>query len=132
VSILSARPVDDLYAQVAGYDLVLVPDAPLASALNRRLDRPHFGTFATTPRRLAAGRREAAEDRTAFLELAGTVDESWKALSYAVGNGLQCWEYHGQADSILEYPAYDDPTTRTVVEHLTSLRPTSQQPTEAL
>ena len=122
-----ARSLADLYTSVADYDLVLVPDAPLASALNRRLDRPQFGTFATTPRRLAAGRREQAEDRTAFLELADTVDDSWKALSYAIGNVLQCWEHHGQAAGILEYPAYDDPTTRTVVDRLTARQSTSQQ-----
>jgi hypothetical protein len=115
---------------VAAYDLVLVPDAPLASALNRRLDRPHFGTFATTPRRLAAGRREAAEDRTAFLELAEMVDDSWKALAYAIGNVLQCWEYHGQADGILKYPAYDDATTRMVVKRLATRESTSQQLTD--
>jgi len=127
VPIQRARSLADLYTSVADYDLVLVPDAPLASALNRRLDRPQFGTFATTPRRLAAGRREQAEDRTAFLELADTVDDSWKALSYAIGNVLQCWEHHGQAAGILEYPAYDDPTTRTVVDRLAARQSTSQQ-----
>jgi hypothetical protein len=91
VSITRAKPLDDLYEQVAEYDLVLVSDAPLASALNRRLDRPHLGTFATTPRRLAAGRIEAAEDRTAFLELVDRSDLDWKRSAYAIGNILQCW-----------------------------------------
>lgn len=33
VSFPRAKPIDDLYNDVAGYDLVVVPDAPLSSAL---------------------------------------------------------------------------------------------------
>ncbi|MFD1589284.1 PD-(D/E)XK nuclease family protein [Halorientalis brevis] len=122
-----ARPIDDLYAAVAEYELVLVPDAPLASALNRRLDRPHLGTFATTPRRLAAGRREQAEDRLAFLELIEQTELSWKQASYIVGNILQCWEYQGSSRAILEYDGYADAATETAVEHISSLDTTSRR-----
>lgn len=59
--IQQAKSLPTLYDDVKGYDLVLVPDAPLASALNRQLNRPHLGRFATTPRRLAAGQRERLE-----------------------------------------------------------------------
>ena len=142
-----AKPLTQLYADIADYDLVLVPDAPLASALNRRLDRPHFGTFATTPRRLAAGRREQAEDRVAFLDVVDSVrsstaradgpagpvdsiDDHWKALAYAIGNVLQCWEHHGRADVILDYDRFADSTTEAVVEQLSTRTTTSQQLTE--
>lgn len=126
----SAKRVDALYDEVAEYDLVLVPDAAFASAVNRRLDRPQFGMFATTPRRLAAGRREQAEDRVAFLEVIQQTDHDWKAVAYAIGNVLQCWEYQGSLDSILEYDAYVDATTREVVEIMRGLRTTSQQLTD--
>ncbi|ELZ44551.1 hypothetical protein C463_08214 [Halorubrum californiense DSM 19288] len=125
-----AKPAESLYADVADYDLVVTPDAALASAINRRLDRPHFGTFATTPRRLAAGRREQAEDRRAFLELVTRTDHDWKAVAYAVGNVLQCWEHQGRLDAILEYDAYVDDGTREVVEVMRSLRTTSKRLTE--
>ncbi|MFC6727158.1 PD-(D/E)XK nuclease family protein [Natronoarchaeum mannanilyticum] len=125
-----ATPLDDLYERVADHDLVLVPDAPLASALNRRLDRPHLGTFATTPRRLAAGRREEAEDRTAFLELIERTDLDWKRCAYAIGNILQCWEHQGQIDSILEYNAYADDATEAAVKYIDELETTSSQLTE--
>lgn len=124
--ILRATPVDDLYDRVADYDLVLTPDAPLASAIERRIDQAHFGTFATTPRRLAAGRREGAEDRTAFLEIVDRTDHDWKSLSYAVGNVLQCWEHQGSCDAILEYDGFDDAVTRDVVEVLNELKTTSR------
>ncbi|MFW5958880.1 MAG: PD-(D/E)XK nuclease family protein [Natronomonas sp.] len=125
-----ARTVDVLYDAVAEYDLVLVPDAPLASAINRRLDVPHFGTFATTPRRLAAGRREQAEDRTAFLEVIDRTTYDWKSVSYAIGNVLQCWEHQGSLDSILEYDQYADEVTREVVDILGDLRTTSSRLSE--
>ncbi|QLC34359.1 PD-(D/E)XK nuclease family protein [Halarchaeum sp. CBA1220] len=125
-----AKPVDDLYQEVAGYDLVVVPDAPLASALNRRIDKPHLGSFAITPRRLAAGRREEAEDRIAFLELVEQTDLDWKRSAYAIGNILQCWEHHGRLDAILDYDAYVDDATRQTVEHIANLETTSQRLTE--
>lgn len=130
VPISRAKTAESLYAEVQDYDLIVTPDAPLASAINRCLDRPHFGTFATTPRRLAAGRREQAEDRVAFLEVIEQTDHDWKAVAYAIGNVLQCWEHQGRLDAILDYDAYVDETTREVVEIMRSLRTTSKQLTE--
>jgi len=130
VSIKRSKPIDRLYEEVAEYDLVIVPDAPLASALNRRLEHPHFGPFAITPRRLAARRRETAEDRLAFLEVISQTDLSWKQASYAIGNVLQCWEYQGSPDAILEYDAFDTPETRAVVDCIGSLETTSRTLTD--
>lgn len=120
-----AKPIDDRYEEVAGYDLVVVPDAPLASALNRRIDGPHLGSFAITPRRLAAGRREEAEDRIAFLELVEKTDLDWKRGAYAIGNILQCWEHHGRLEAILDYDAYVDDATRQAVDYVADLETTS-------
>ncbi|WP_255170078.1 PD-(D/E)XK nuclease family protein [Natrononativus amylolyticus] len=125
-----SKPIDRLYHEVADYDLVIIPDAPLASALNRRLERPHFGPFAITPRRLAARRRETAEDRLAFLEVIQETDLSWKQASYASGEVLQCWEYRGRPDAILEYDAFDTQATRAVVDCIASLKTTSRALTD--
>lgn len=125
MSIRRIKSADRLYADVAAYDLVIVPELPLADALNRRLERPQFGTFATTPRRLAAGRREHAEDRTAFLELLSRTDHDWKALAHAVGNVLQCWEHQGSLEAILSYDAFTDETTHEVVDLLDDRQTTS-------
>nr|WP_160046361.1 PD-(D/E)XK nuclease family protein [Natrialba sp. INN-245] len=115
-----------MYQEVVGYDLVIVPDSPLADALNRRLERPHFGPFAITPRRLATRRRETAEDRTAFLEVIDETELSWKRIAYTVGNVLQCWEYEETADGIFEYEAFDTPPTQTVVDIVDSLQTSSR------
>lgn len=126
MSLTQSKPIDRLYQEVAEYDLVIVPDSPLADALNRRLERPHFGPFAITPRRLATRRRETAEDRSAFLEVIDETDLSWKEIAYTVGNVLQCWEYEGSADAIFEYEGFDTEATRTVVDVISSL-PTSSR-----
>ncbi|WP_312912772.1 PD-(D/E)XK nuclease family protein [Natronosalvus caseinilyticus] len=122
-----AKSFESLYDEVRDYDLVIVPDAPLASGLNRRLDRAHLGVFAITPRRLAAGRRERAEDRSAFLELVTTTDLEWKQAAYAIGNTLQCWEHQGSVDAVLDYDAYTDAATETTVEQLSTLDTTSRR-----
>jgi len=130
VSITRAKSIDSLYEECKDFDLVLVPDAPMASALNRRLDQPHFGPFAITPRRLAARRREQAEDRLAFLEIIQTTDLNWKETSYAVGNILQCWEYQGTADAVLDYEQFATTATHTAVECIAEMDTTSNRLTE--
>lgn len=130
MAITRAKSLSNIYQEVRGYDLVLVPDAPLAGALNRHLDRAHMGDFATTPRRRAAGGREPAEDRTAFLELVTVTNLDWKRAAYEIGNILQCWEHQGRLGSILEYETYVDGTTATVVEKMADLETTSRRLTE--
>ena len=130
MSITRAKSLDSLYEECKDFDLVLVPDAPMASALNRRLDHPHFGPFAITPRRLASRRREQAEDRLAFLEIIETTDLNWKETSYAVGNILQCWEYQGTADAILDYEQFATTATQTAVDCIGEMDTTSKRLTE--
>jgi len=130
VSITRAKSIDSLYEECKDFDLVLVPDAPMASALNRRLDQPHFGPFAITPRRLAARRREQAEDRLAFLELIQTADLNWKEASHAVGNILQCWEYQGTANAVLDYEQFATTATHTAVDCIGEMDTTSKRLTE--
>lgn len=48
-----AKSIDELYEEVKHFDMVLCNDAPLALALNNRLEEPRVGVFAITPRQLA-------------------------------------------------------------------------------
>ena len=122
-----AKSSERLYDAVAEYDLVITPDGPLASTLNRQLDRPHLGSFAIPPRRHAAGRRERAEDRLAFLEMVDHHPISWKRSAYAIGNILQCWEHQGSHDAILGYDSYVDDATERAVERIGELDTTSME-----
>jgi len=49
-----AKSIAEIYNEAKQYDCVLTVDAALARGLNRLVDTPRFGTFAVTPRRLAA------------------------------------------------------------------------------
>ena len=122
-----ARSPEQLYDEVKPYDRVITPDGPLASALNRHLDRPHLGPFAIPPRRLAAGRRQESEDRLAFLGMLEHEDVSWKRCAYAVGNILQCWEHRGSHDAIFEYDGYVDDATERAVERIADLETASMK-----
>jgi len=127
VPVPRAKSARQLYAEVTSYDRVIVPDGPLASALNRQLDRPHLGPFAIPPRRLAVGRRQESEDRLAFLGMIANEDISWKRCAYAVGNILQCWEHQGTHDAIFEYDAYLDDATERAVERIAELETASMK-----
>nr|WP_235271249.1 PD-(D/E)XK nuclease family protein [Halorubrum saccharovorum] len=106
---------------------MITPDGPLASALNRQLDRSHLGPFAIPPRRLAVGRRQESEDRLAFLGMIANEDISWKRCAYAVGNILQCWEHQGSHEAIFEYDAYIDEATERAVERIGDLETASMK-----
>ncbi len=47
------KSIDEIYAEARDFDIVITNDAPLATALNGRIDRPMIGGFAYTPRQLA-------------------------------------------------------------------------------
>lgn len=130
MSIQRAKSLQVLYEEVADSDLVIVPDAPLADGLNRHLDRPHLGDFATTPRRLAAGRREELEERTVFLELLHETDLSWKQAAYLGEEIIHCWEYTGRPDVILDYEQFDTPSIEQAVQHVSDLDTTSRALTD--
>lgn len=49
----SSKTIDEIYAEVKDYDLVLCNDAPLSLALNNRVDRARLGKFAYTMREFA-------------------------------------------------------------------------------
>lgn len=115
VTILRARSIDQLSAAVSDYDLVLTTDAPLSLALNRRLDTPHLGRFAATPRMLAAGEYRPHDERPLFQELVTRTDLSWKQTSYLIENILGCWEETGDLEAILNYDAFDNAATRTAI-----------------
>lgn len=130
MSFTEAKPIPDLYTDVAEYDLVVVPDGPLSRALNRRVDRPQLGKFAVTPRELAAGQIDHSEHRTAFLEIINETDLDWREAAYTIDTILGCWEYEGHADAILDYDSYVDRTTNTVLETLQSVDITSHRLTD--
>lgn len=122
-----AKSPRQLYDEVKSYDRVITPDGPLASALNRQLDRSHLGPFAIPPRRLAVGRRQESEDRLAFLGMIANEDISWKRCAYAVGNILQCWEHQGSHEAIFEYEGYIDEATERAVERIGDLETASMK-----
>ena len=130
MSITWSKLINTIYDECTDFKLVLVPDAPLASTINRRLDHPQFGPFAITTRRLAAERRERAEDRHAFLHLITETNLGWKAAVYAVEIILACWEFRGRIDAILDYDAFATETIRTAVDAIAEMDTTARRLTE--
>jgi len=101
----------------------------MASALNRRLDQPHFGPFAITPRRLAARRREQAEG----LAFPRTHSDGGSQLEGGVACGRehpQCWEYQGTANAVLDYEQFATTATHTAVDCIGEMDTTSKRLTE--
>ncbi|MBK9333173.1 MAG: PD-(D/E)XK nuclease family protein [Ignavibacteria bacterium] len=48
-----SKSISEIYGEVKDFGLVITTDAPLATALNRNVDKPRLGLLAMTPRQLA-------------------------------------------------------------------------------
>ncbi len=105
------KSIDEIYAEVRDFDVVITNDAPLATALNGRIDRPMIGGFAYTPRQLAA------ELSVQILGVPSMSDlEAVAAVSDETGYGFKY--VHGEIENIRNIRRY----TSEVEKHLYSRR----------
>lgn len=116
------KTVEEIYSEVKGYDLVLTVDAPLADALNARLEKAVVGNFAETPRRYAFSHKADEIDfkREIFLEIIDETDLSWKQASYILENILESWKNTGDLYSILENEQFSGKAAEKIIKILES------------
>lgn len=114
------KDVDEIYSQVKDYDLVLTVDAPLADALNARLDKAVVGNFAETPRRYAFNHEADDIDfkREIFLEVIDKTDLTWKQASYILENILESWKNTGDLYQILENEQFSGKAAEEIIKIL--------------
>ncbi len=93
------KSIDEIYDEVKEFDLVITNDAPLATALNGRIEKPHVGGFAYTPRQLAMqlSSQILGTPVMSELEVVATVaDETGYNFKYV----------HGEIENIREIRRY--------------------------
>ncbi|MFB6208036.1 MAG: PD-(D/E)XK nuclease family protein [Candidatus Nanohaloarchaea archaeon] len=114
-----AKTVDQLFEEVRDHDLVLTTDAPLADALNARLEEPREGLFAATPRRLAFQEQQDVETRRElFLEIVRETGMSWKQASFLLDSVLECWMATGELEAIEKHDRFSGEETRQIIDLL--------------
>lgn len=119
----NGKSIEQIFNEVKSYDLVLTVDAPLADALNARLDRARLGSFATTPRRLALNKITSEEKiikdkRELFLKIIEETSLKWKETIHILQNILECWKETGNADKILDQDIFDKEETKGILHVL--------------
>lgn len=114
------KNVDEIYQEVKNYDLVLTVDAPLADALNARLDKAMVGHFAETPRRYAFSHEADEIDfkREIFLQVIDETDLTWKQASYILENILESWKNTGDLYQILEREQFSGRAAEEIIKIL--------------
>ncbi len=108
------KNLDQLYEELKAYGTVLTADAALADALNRRLDRPIKGDFASTPGRLASSGDELSR-KDIFLKAVEETDYSWKQISYSMDKIFEAWKHTGNLEEILEFERYENEMFEEIV-----------------
>jgi len=103
------KNIDELYSEVRNHDVVICNDAPLATALNNRVDKPRLGTFAVTPRHLAS--------KEAVGILGEGIWNDLRIISRISGEtGYEMKFVHGEIENIRTIRRY----TKDVEKHLHS------------
>ncbi len=117
-----SKGIDYLYDEVKDFDLVLTVDAPLADALNIRLDRAKLGYFATTPRRWAINQcgDQILDKRQLYLKAVKELDIEWKETAFLLDNIIDCWINTGDISKILEYRKFRREGTDRILELISS------------
>ena len=93
------KSIDELYEEVKEFDLVITNDAPLATALNARIDFAKIGHFALTPKQIATivSSRVIGTDLYSELKVLSTIsDETDMDIKYV----------HSELDNIKEIRTY--------------------------
>ncbi|MFB6193397.1 MAG: PD-(D/E)XK nuclease family protein [Candidatus Nanohaloarchaea archaeon] len=116
---LKRKDMDQIFSEVKEYDLVLTVDAPLADALNSRLESSRVGGFAETPRRYAfEGEGEINFKRDTFLKIIEQTDLSWKQTSFILENTIEAWQETGNIYQILESSRFTGEAAEKIINIL--------------
>lgn len=97
-----AKTIDELYDEVKDYDLVIVNDMPLCTALNARVRRPTLGQFCMTARNIARmlAIETLGEPLVGDMELIRAISED---------TGIRDLRFiHGEIQNIREILCYKD------------------------
>lgn len=127
MSIERALTIDELHERVRGADIALSAEAPLTLALDRRVDRPRIGRLSATLRSHASGELVPEDTRPLFMRLIDGTDLPWKQAARALELCLDCWNRTGDLETIHEYPKFDTPAIRTVIEEIRDAPSSYQQ-----
>jgi len=112
-----AFSIDEIYQRVKDYELVLTEDFRLARGLNKRLDEPRVGHFATTPRNLVRDHypENLSSKEDLFKSLIRHAGLNWKRGSHVLENILDCWSRTGAPENILEYQGFSSDVVEEVL-----------------
>ena len=117
MKVQKAKSIAEIYNEAKDYDLVLTVEAPLSDSLNNRMEKPHLGFFATTPKRFVRKntKEDLLEKRDLFNEIINRTDLTWKQAFFTLDNIISCFKETGDMEKILEYEKFDNKQTRTVL-----------------
>lgn len=106
MAIPRARTIDDLFAEVRNHPLVITPLAPLASALNDRVEQPRLGLLAATPKQLAGSDPALADKRSLFHAAVDETDLGWRRAAHLLERAIECWEQTGDLAGFPRMPGH--------------------------
>ncbi len=122
--IRKAKSIEQLYEEVKSSDLVITVDAPLRTALNKRLNKPMLGVFAVTPKELASKyavqnlHKSLLDEPKVVLETARKLDMDVKQAHYCVRKTFDIWQKTGKVEAVEPHLTDGEKTVLDVIKTL--------------
>lgn len=106
--IRKAKSIEQIYEECKNFDLVITNDAPLATALNKLVDKPRLGYFSMTPKQIAAKFAQLYFDKVyekyeVVIRISRERKIPLKLVHHAVKRMYEMWMYNAQLDSITQF-----------------------------
>lgn len=99
--IKKAKSISEIYEQIKDFELVITNDAPLNTALNKRINQPKLGSFALTSRLLGSKycdylfEEEKLDTAMLVLKTKTFFNLNLKEAFFYINNILNIWQYTG-------------------------------------
>jgi PD-(D/E)XK nuclease superfamily len=103
-----SKSIEEIYNEVKEYDLVITNDAPLATALNKLVEKPRLDYFAMTPRQIASKFAALHFDKIfskaeLILEISRLSGKPLKQVHQSIEKIFEVWNNTGLLESCVQF-----------------------------
>ncbi len=120
--ISKSKTISELYEEVKDFDLVITNDAPLATALNKMVDRPRLSYLSMTPRQIASRFAQLYSNRVfeKYEIVLGITQETGKPLKLVhqiVDKIFDVWNHCGKLENTELYLSNGEKEILNLLKH---------------
>ena len=114
------KSINELFTEAKDFDLVITSDAPLATALNKLVEKPRLGYLAMTPKQIAAKFAQLYYEKLyekfdVVLRLSRITNKPVKLIHHSVEKIYEIWMYNAKLEFTEQFLSNEE---LSLIKHL--------------